>query len=106
MKPMVVPLLLAAAIAVSVGLAASERGTPAEAKAMLQKAVAHYKSVGRQRALADFTGKKAPFADRDLYVACRCLRGRSVQPAIGRKRCEGGVVCILQLIVFIPQHHG
>jgi cytochrome c len=37
---------------------------------MLQKAVAHYKTVGRQQALADFTAKKAPFGDRDLYVVC------------------------------------
>ena len=50
--------------------AVSARGTPAEAKAMLQQAVAHYNSVGRKQALADFTAKKAPFADRDLYVAC------------------------------------
>lgn len=48
----------------------SERGTPVEAKAMLQKAVEHYQSVGRKQALADFTGKKAPFVDRDLYVFC------------------------------------
>jgi hypothetical protein len=48
----------------------SERGTPDEAKAMLQKAVEHYQAVGRKQALADFTGKKAPFADRDLYVFC------------------------------------
>jgi hypothetical protein len=51
-------------------LFAADRGTPAEAKAMLQKAVAHYKTVGRQQALADFTAKKAPFGDRDLYVVC------------------------------------
>jgi hypothetical protein len=51
-------------------LAKSERGTPAEAKAMLQQAVAHYQEVGRKQALADFTGKKPPFVDRDLYVAC------------------------------------
>ena len=48
----------------------SGRGTPAEAKAMLQQAIAHYNSVGRKQALADFTAKKSPFADRDLYVAC------------------------------------
>jgi cytochrome c len=51
-------------------LLAADRGTPAEAKAMLQKAVAHYRSVGQKQALADFTSKKAPFADRDLYVVC------------------------------------
>jgi cytochrome c len=52
------------------GVLASDRGTPAEAKALLAKAVAHYREVGRKQALADFTGKKAPFADRDLYVVC------------------------------------
>jgi hypothetical protein len=47
-----------------------ERGTPAEAKAMLEQAVTHYKAVGRKQALADFNAKKAPFSDRDLYVFC------------------------------------
>ena len=47
-----------------------ERGTPDEAKAMLAKAIDHYNSVGRKQALADFTGRKSPFFDRDLYVAC------------------------------------
>src|SRR5258706_10758993 len=49
---------------------AAERGTPAEAKAMLAKAAAHYQSVGREQALADFNSRKAPFGDRDLYVFC------------------------------------
>lgn len=49
---------------------AADRGTPAEAKAMLQKAVAHYQEVGRKQALADFNAKKPPFGDRDLYVVC------------------------------------
>lgn len=48
----------------------SERGTPAEAQAMLRQAVDHYNSVGRDQALADFNHKKAPFGDRDLYVVC------------------------------------
>jgi cytochrome c len=47
-----------------------DRGTPDEAKAMLEKAVEHYNSAGQDAALADFTAKKAPFYDRDLYVAC------------------------------------
>jgi hypothetical protein len=65
--------LLAAAGAVLVAVAAvagAERGTPSEAKAMLGKAVAHYKAVGRTQALADFNKKAAPFGDRDLYVVC------------------------------------
>jgi hypothetical protein len=48
----------------------AERGTIDEAKAMLQKAIEHYNSAGRDRALADFNGRVAPFFDRDLYVVC------------------------------------
>jgi len=50
--------------------AAATRGTPDEAKAMLAKAAAHYKSAGRAQALKDFNAGKAPFRDRDLYVFC------------------------------------
>lgn len=53
-----------------VAKSSGDRGTPAEAKAMLAKAVAHYQEMGRKQALEDFTGKKAPFYDRDLYVVC------------------------------------
>jgi cytochrome c len=53
-----------------VALLAADRGSPAEAKAMLQHAMVHYRAVGRKQALADFTAKKPPFSDRDLYVVC------------------------------------
>lgn len=67
----ILTLLLAAVALLWVGdVAAAERGTPDEAKAMLAKALAHYKAVGRKQALADFSGRKAPFFDRDLYVVC------------------------------------
>jgi cytochrome c len=49
---------------------ATERGTPAEAKAMLAKAAEHYQAVGRTAAFADFNNRKTPFFDRDLYVFC------------------------------------
>jgi len=48
----------------------SERGTPDEAKTMLEKAIEHYNAVGQKQALADFNGRKSPFFDRDLYVVC------------------------------------
>lgn len=62
--------VLALAVLTGPSLLAVDRGTPAEAKAMLAKAVAHYKGVGRTQALADFNAKKPPFGDRDLYVVC------------------------------------
>ena len=46
--------VLALAVLTGPSLLAVDRGTPAEAKAMLAKAVAHYKGVGRTQALADF----------------------------------------------------
>lgn len=75
MNKTVAMLLTTAAIGYG-GVAASDeevaekRGTPAEAKAMLAKAIAHYAKVGRDKAFADFTAGKAPFHDRDLYVVC------------------------------------
>jgi hypothetical protein len=69
MRKLTVSCLLFLAIA-AVALFAADRGPPDEAKAMLQKAIAHYKCVGRKQALADFNAKKPPFGDRDLYVVC------------------------------------
>ena len=66
----VVLALAIVAIPPSARPAAAQRGTPAEAQALLKKAVDHYKAVGRKQALTDFTSKKAPFSDRDLYVFC------------------------------------
>jgi cytochrome c len=74
-------VLVTFALATGTALLAAERGTPAEAKAMLAKAVAHYKAVGRTQALADFNAKKEPFGDRDLYVFC--LGPDNVQVANG-----------------------
>ena len=70
MKKITLLLLLLFATGSITSLSAADRGTPSEAQAMLQKAVAHYKAVGRKQALADFTTKKALFGDRDLYVVC------------------------------------
>lgn len=57
-------------LAMVTAVLAAEHGTPAEARGMLLKAIAHYRSVGRKQALADFTARKPPFGDRDLYVFC------------------------------------
>lgn len=63
-------MLMSAGLPLAAVALAGERGTPAEARAMLEKAAAHYKAAGRKQALADFSSKKAPFGDRDLYVFC------------------------------------
>ncbi len=65
-------LLLSFAFLAGPAMAAAPAGspTPAEAKAMLGKAVAYYKEHGRKDALEAFNKRKAPFSDRTLYVFC------------------------------------
>ena len=48
----------------------ADRASRMDAKAMLNKAIAQCKLVGREQALKDFTAKKPPFRDRELYVIC------------------------------------
>lgn len=65
-----VALVLALSSSWGTRLAAQSGATPTEARALLEKAISHYKSVGRKQAFADFTAKKPSFGDRDLYVFC------------------------------------
>jgi hypothetical protein len=72
MAPMVIATLLAV-LPCGVSRAqerTQERATEADAKALLDKAVAHYKSVGRDRAFQDFAVRDGAFFMRDLYVYC------------------------------------
>ena len=57
-----------AAATIALPALASTYGTKDEALALARKAVAHYKSVGKDKAFADFNNKTGGFVDRDLYV--------------------------------------
>jgi signal transduction histidine kinase len=70
MQRKLVGALSAAAIIFALGaLAQSQFGTAAEAKAMLEKAVAALKS-DEAGAIAKFNSGEGGFRDRDLYVFC------------------------------------
>jgi Single Cache domain 2 len=62
---------IAAAMVLAFGTAAfaQQSGTAAEAKAMLEKAIAAVKA-GKTKAIADFNNPSGGFRDRDLYVFC------------------------------------
>jgi cytochrome c len=47
---------------------AAERGTPDEAVALVQKAVAYLKANGKEKAYAEFNNPTGQFKDRDLYI--------------------------------------
>ena len=58
---------------------AEERGTTAQAQAMVKKGIAHIKKNGKEKAFADFndTGNK-DFHDRDLYLFVYDMNGLSL----------------------------
>jgi cytochrome c len=47
---------------------ADDRGTPEQAKALLEKAAVHFKDVGADKALSDFNDPQAGYQDRDLFI--------------------------------------
>lgn len=47
---------------------AQDRGTADQAKAMVERGLAHLKAVGMEKAFEDFTAKDGKWHDRDLYV--------------------------------------
>lgn len=71
-------LLLAGACAFGLhaaAFAAAPHATSAEARTMLQKAVAEMNSAGPKRALAEFNAAKGPFNTGELYVFVFDLKG-------------------------------
>jgi cytochrome c len=61
---------LVTGLLVAGSVVAAERGTPEEARALLDKAVALVETEGAEKALAVFNDRNGPFVDRDLYVFC------------------------------------
>ncbi len=47
---------------------AADKGTKEEAKALAQKAIAYYKTHGKDKTFAEVNNKSGQFVDRDMYV--------------------------------------
>ncbi len=66
--------------------AEGQRKTAAEAKAMVEKAVAYYKANGREKALAAFNDPKGAFVDGEIFVFALNMDGTILahggQPAL------------------------
>ena len=83
--------LAAGIVALALGIAApvaaqdKSKGAKAEAVAMVEKAVAHIKKVGRDKAFADFNNKKGAFTDRDLYVVVYDMKGKVLSHGANEK---------------------
>ncbi len=51
-------------------------GTEAEAKAMVEKAIAYYKANGKDKTFAEVNNKQGQFVKEDLYVTVYDLNGK------------------------------
>ena len=83
---------LALGIAAPVAAQDKSKGTKAEAVAMVDKAVAHIKKVGRDKAFADFNSKSGPFTDRDLYVVVYDMKGKVLSHGANEKLINKDVI--------------
>ena len=54
---------------------AADHGTPAEATALVKKAIEYIKANGKDKAYAEFNNPKGAFADRDLYIFVNDMNG-------------------------------
>jgi signal transduction histidine kinase len=53
----------------------AKAGTAEQAQALAERAVAHIRDVGRERAFADFSRPDGGFVDGELYVFCQDASG-------------------------------
>jgi len=64
---------------------AAEKGTKAEAEAMVKKAIAFMKANGRDKGFAEVNDPKGQFKDRDLYIFVYDLNGKCVAHGANQK---------------------
>jgi cytochrome c len=75
----VLAMAMAFLFTVGIGLAmAEDKGTPDEAKALVKKAVAYMKEVGKEKAIAEFNKPKGKFVSKDLYVWATGMDGTNL----------------------------
>lgn len=92
---------------------AADRGSAAEAEAMVKKAVVFVKANGREKAAEEFTNGRA-FKDRDLYISYYELTGKVIahganpklvgKDLIGLKDPDGKL--FIQMIVDVAKTKG
>jgi len=81
------PILLVAALAISVGLAWAATGaTKDEAVAMVKKAVAAIKAEGPDKAYKEIDDRNGQFVDRDLYIVVYGMDGMVLAHGADAKR--------------------
>ena len=86
MKKIITVICLAVfMMAVNQVAVAAEFGTKAEAEAMVKKAIAEIKAVGKDKAFAEISNPKGKYIDRDLYIFVYDMNGKCVAHGFNQK---------------------
>jgi len=64
---------------------AADKGSKAEAEAMVKKAIVYLKEAGKEKALAEISNPKGKFIDRDLYVFVYDMNGKVLAHGFNQK---------------------
>lgn len=75
MKILVKAMFAMAVVLLSSMAAAADKGTPAEAEAMVKKAITYMKANGKEKAIAEFNNPKGQFREKDLYIVAFDMNG-------------------------------
>jgi cytochrome c len=71
---------------VAASVSAQQRGTPAEAKKMVDEAIAYIKANGQEKAFAEINNPKGKFVDRDLYIMVYDMNGTCLAHGANKER--------------------
>jgi len=71
-----IAVMLAVVCAAGAGVAGEKRGTPAEAEALVKRAIAYVKASGKEKAFAEFSNPKGKFVEGDLYIFVYDMTGK------------------------------
>ena len=78
MKRALLGIIIFASLVLTSSAFAADLGTPAEAEALVKKAIAFIKANGKDKAFAEFTNRSGQFVDRDLYIFVYDMKGKCV----------------------------
>jgi len=80
MKHLLAAIACVAITLFSAGAAADavNRGTDAEAEALVKRAIAYYQKNGREKSMDEFSKSPGAFVDRDLYVTVLTMQADSL----------------------------
>lgn len=80
------------ALTFNMAAVAADKGSAAEATALVKKAVAYMKANGKEKAFAEFSNPNGQFKDRDLYIAVNDMNGKMLAHGANPKLIDKNLI--------------